>query len=167
MADIMHVFVLMLENHSFDNIFAMSRIPGIKAATAADQNSYKGQDYTVQDGAPVSMPTDPGHEFLDVFEQLAGPGAVFNPNQQYAPEISRSGFVSNYATTTTEGKAPQLADYGKIMACFDTPKQLSVIYQLALEFAICDQWFSSLPGPTWPNRFFVACRFGVNGRPRP
>jgi hypothetical protein len=25
---------------------------------------------------------------------------------------------------------------------------------LAREFAICDQWFSSLPCPTWPNRFF-------------
>lgn len=23
------------------------------------------------------------------------------------------------------------------------------------EFAVCDHWFSSLPGPTWPNRFFV------------
>lgn len=41
------------------------------------------------------------------------------------------------------------------MKCFDTPKQLPVIYQLATEFALCDRWFSSLPGPTWPNRFFV------------
>ena len=30
---IKHVFVLMLENHSFDNIFAMSGILGIRAAT--------------------------------------------------------------------------------------------------------------------------------------
>jgi phospholipase C len=41
------------------------------------------------------------------------------------------------------------------MACFHTPTQLPVIHQLASEFAICDAWFSSLPGPTWPNRFFV------------
>src|SRR5258706_4628828 len=41
------------------------------------------------------------------------------------------------------------------MACFATPTQLPVLYQLATEFAICDQWHSSLPGPTWPNRFFV------------
>jgi phospholipase C len=26
---------------------------------------------------------------------------------------------------------------------------------LAKEFAVCDRWFSSMPGPTWPNRFFV------------
>jgi hypothetical protein len=31
----------------------------------------------------------------------------------------------------------------------------SVIYQLATQFAVCSMWFSSLPGPTWPNRMFV------------
>jgi phospholipase C len=41
------------------------------------------------------------------------------------------------------------------MKGFLTPTQLPVINQLATEFAICDHWFSSLPGPTWPNRFFV------------
>ena len=33
--------------------------------------------------------------------------------------------------------------------------QLPVIYELATRFAICDHWYSSLPGPTWPNRFFL------------
>src|SRR5262249_40261094 len=23
------------------------------------------------------------------------------------------------------------------------------------EFAVCDRWFSAMPGPTWPNRMFV------------
>jgi phospholipase C len=41
------------------------------------------------------------------------------------------------------------------MACFATKTQLPVMYQLATEFAICDSWHSSLPGPTWPNRFFI------------
>lgn len=41
------------------------------------------------------------------------------------------------------------------MACFATPTQLPVMQQLAQTFAICDQWYSSLPGPTWPNRFFL------------
>jgi phospholipase C len=30
-----------------------------------------------------------------------------------------------------------------------------VLNQLAAEFAVCDHWHSSLPGPTWPNRFFM------------
>lgn len=40
------------------------------------------------------------------------------------------------------------------MKCF-TPDQLPVLTGLAGEFAICDRWFSSMPGPTWPNRFFI------------
>jgi phospholipase C len=34
--NIKNVFVLMLENHSFDNIFAMSGIQGINTATVQD-----------------------------------------------------------------------------------------------------------------------------------
>lgn len=151
---ITNVFVLMLENRSFDNLFAMSGIPGIIAATADNFNSCDGKHYNVRKGAPVNMPTDPGHEFDDVVEQLAGSGACYRSGQPY-PAVNNSGFAVNYATTTSEGPLPPTADIGDIMAAFDTPKQLPVIYQLATEFALCDQWFSSLPGPTWPNRFFV------------
>ena len=41
------------------------------------------------------------------------------------------------------------------MQCFNTQSECPVIYQLATNFAVCDSWFSSIPGPTWPNRFFV------------
>ncbi len=37
------------------------------------------------------------------------------------------------------------------------PAQLPVLHALANEFLVCDNWFSSLPGPTWPNRFFAMC----------
>jgi phospholipase C len=148
-----HVFTVMLENHSFDNIFAMSGIPGIMAATTGDCNSYNGKTYCVQPSAPLSMPTDPGHEFLDVLEQLTE-HTTYKSGAPYPP-INKSGFAANYATSTTEGPTPPAQDIIDIMACFATPKQLPVIYQLATEFAICDQWHSSLPGPTWPNRFFL------------
>lgn len=167
MPNITHVFVLMLENHSFDNIFAMSGIPGLTVATTANSNSYGTATYPIRSSAPVAMPTDPGHEFLDVFEQLAGAGIIFNPNNQYAPAINNSGFVSNYATSTSEGKQPQAGDIGRVMDCFDTKTQLPVIYELATQFAICDHWFSSMPGPTWPNRFFVhgASSAGLDSSP--
>ncbi|MBS0297011.1 MAG: phosphoesterase [Proteobacteria bacterium] len=155
-----NVFVLMLENHSFDNIFAFSGIQGITAATTADSNSYSGTPYPVGSSAPDSMPTDPGHEFADVVEQLCGQGATHTPWTPYSNDLDNSGFVANYATTTTEitsnnPNLPTPSEYGDIMQCFDTPTQLPVIYQLATTFAICDQWHSSIPGPTWPNRFFV------------
>jgi phospholipase C len=140
-SEVKHIFVLMLENHSFDHVFAMSGIPGIEAATPADSNDYYGQTYHVKAGAPASMTTDPGHEFADVAQQLFGGNA---------------GFAINYATSRSETTGvPDKAHIGDIMACFDTATQLPVILQLAREYAVCDFWFSSLPGPTWPNRFFV------------
>lgn len=149
-----HVFVLMLENRSFDHMFAFSGIAGITAATTRTTNTYQGVDYPQRLGASARMPTDPGHEFGDVLEQLAGGGAVYPPGGPY-PRIDNSGFVSNYATTTSEGPLPRPGDFGDVMACFDTPTQLPVICQLAKEFVLCDHWFSSMPGPTWPNRFFA------------
>ena len=156
-----NVFVLMLENHSFDNIFAFSGIKDLRVATQADANSHNGKSYAVgPPGAPSSMPTDPGHEFNDVVEQLCGETAFHTPWQPYNQPITNSGFVSNYATTDTEitknnPRKPADDEWGQVMQCFDTPKQLPVIYQLATTFAVCDAWHSSIPGPTWPNRFFV------------
>jgi phospholipase C len=107
------------------------------------------------------MPTDPGHEFADVVEQICGPGITYTNGQPYPPKpITNSGFASNYATSRTEIKPgnpvlPTSTQIGEIMKCFDTQHQLPVIYQLATEFALCDQWFSSFPGPTFPNRAFL------------
>jgi phospholipase C len=159
-AKVDHVFVLMLENHSFDNIFAMSGIPNIQHATTGNSNTYNGTLYAVRSPAPPAMPTDPGHEFLDVLEQLCGQGATHTPWTPYPQPVNNSGFVANYATTRSEitGNNPNLptpAQYDDVMQCFDTKSQLPVTYQLATQFAVCDHWFSSLPGPTWPNRFFV------------
>lgn len=158
---ISHIFVLMLENRSFDNMLGMSGLPGITAATTSDSNSYVDPDgktwtYHVQSGAPLALPTDPGHEFADVVEQLCGQGKTFDPTKGYGP-IDNSGFAASYATSTSEypHKTPPAIDVQDIMDCFDSPAQLGVLCTLAQHFSVCDHWFSSLPGPTWPNRFFL------------
>lgn len=156
-APVTHVFVVMLENHSFDSLFAMSGIEGITAAGTGDSNPYQGREYFVQTSAPLSLPTDPGHEFHDTVEQLCGEGKQndWKPGGPFPP-IDNSGFVANYATTTDELTGlPPASAWGDVMSCFATPTQLPVLYQLATEFAVCDCWHSSLPGLTWPNRFFV------------
>src|SRR6185295_18187272 len=91
---IRNIFVLMLENHSFDNIFAMSGIQGITVATVKDMNSYDGKDYFVQDGAPCCMTTDPGHEFEDVLQQLCGADAACKYEGGTYPAVNNSGFAS-------------------------------------------------------------------------
>lgn len=152
-----NVFVLMLENHSFDNIFAFSGISGITAATTANSNVCDGTTYKVSDAAtPTSMTTDPGHEFSDVLQQLCG----YGPNTKYwspnYPKIDLSGFAATYANSADEhtGK-PAVNHIGDVMACFNTQSQLPNICTLAKKYVLCDHWFSSLPGPTWPNRFYV------------
>jgi phospholipase C len=151
---IQHVFVLMLENRSFDHMFAFSGIPGINAATSADCNTCGATRYTFQNGAPDQMPSDPGHEFEDVVEQLCGATIEYPLGGPY-PKIDNSGFAANYAVSHTEGNPPALADVDKIMRGIDTKTQTSALHQLASQFVLCDAWHSSLPGPTWPNRYFV------------
>ncbi|HUA79872.1 MAG TPA: alkaline phosphatase family protein [Dyella sp.] len=151
---IQHVFVLMLENRSFDHLFALSGIPGIVAATSANTNKVGAAVYAFGGGAPDQMPSDPGHEFTDVLEQLCGAGVRFQAGQAYPP-IDNSGFAANYATATSEGAPPSSADIGKIMLGIDARKQAPSLYLLATEFVLCDGWHASLPGPTWPNRYFL------------
>ncbi len=148
---IKHVFVLMLENHSFDNVLAMSGIPGIRGATTSDSNIYDEKTYYVHSPAPDSMAKDPGHNFDDVVRELAGQDAAFTKGKSY-PKVNNSGFAYEYGKKFGKSSDDKTGD---IMACFDTANQLPVIYQLAANFTICDQWFSSLPGPTWPNRYFI------------
>ncbi|ASU35445.1 alkaline phosphatase family protein [Mucilaginibacter xinganensis] len=164
---IKNVFILMLENHSFDNIFGRSGIPGINGLTGNETNSYNGNSYPVTQFTWDRMPSDPGHEFLDTLEQLCGQDnwcRAWQPGDTYPPPghtIDNSGFVANYATSITEQtkivhtSPPPLIDIGDVMSYFDTATQLPAIYELATQFAVCDNWFSSLPGPTWPNRFFA------------
>ena len=60
------------------------------------------------------------------------------------------------APTAVPGTAPPTAAHiGDIMLGFQTAAQLPTSYALATSFAVCDHWFSSIPGPTWPNRMFV------------
>lgn len=151
---VQHVFVLMLENRSFDHLFALSGIAGIVAASGANANVHQSVRYAFGGGAPAQMPTDPGHEFGDVLEQLCGAGARFERGSPYPP-IDNSGFVSNYATSRTEGPPPDSRDIGDVMRGVDVRTQCPALYTLATEFVLCDGWHASMPGPTWPNRFFV------------
>jgi len=152
-----HVFVLMLENRSFDHMLGYSGIAGtdaesgqktqIRGLTGNESNVFGGQTYHVSQGADTRMPVDPHHEFTDILHQLCGPAAIYPKASQY-PAIDNSGYVAAYAASGG-GSAP-----GEVMKCY-SPGQLPILNALASEFVVCDNWQSSLPGPTWPNRMFV------------
>src|ERR1700733_256139 len=155
-SQIQHVFVLMLENRSFDHMLGFSGLTGTDAAsgaptiidglTGSESNSFSGQTFSVSQGAPDRMPADPGHEFSNVLMQLCGSGASYPRGGQY-PAINNSGYVASYVGSG--GSSP-----GVLMNCY-SPSQLPVLHALAAEFVVCDDWHASIPGPTWPNRMFV------------
>jgi phospholipase C len=157
MASIKHVFVLMLENRSFDHLLGFSGLTGVDAVTGAPtqieapplgaSNSWNSKSFPAGPPPVDPMRVDPYHEFTDVLEQLCG-SAVPYPRGGPYPAINNTGFVSNFAVAA---KAPNPGD---VMESF-TPARLPVLYALAKEFAVCDSWFCSVPGPTFPNRLFA------------
>jgi phospholipase C len=157
MPSIKHVFVLMLENRSFDHMLGVNPFTGIDAVTQKPtqinalppgvSNSWNGKNYPAGPPAVDPIKNDPYHEFEDVLEQLCGAGVTYPKGGPYPP-INNSGFVSNFAVAA---KSPSPGD---VMKGF-TPERLPVLSALARAYAVCDSWFCSLPGPTWPNRFFA------------
>lgn len=158
-----HIFVVMLENRSFDQMLGFSEIQGVSAENGSltkidglsgteNNPSPKGGNIGVSFPAEFVLNADPGHEFTNVREQLCGNNGDFSsptpPPGTIDPKISNSGYVYDFAS-----KYPD-KDWSTVMKCFQ-PKQLPVLTALAKEFAVLDQWFSSMPGPTWPNRFFL------------
>jgi len=170
-----HVFVLMLENRSFDHMLGFSGITGVDPfgdptifnagfdpSTTSNINPVTGLPVLVSAPADFQLKDvdeDPGHEFENTLVALCGSGAVYTPVLGGYPAVDNSGFIQNYLDNGSP--TPE-----RIMRCYD-PRQLPVINALAREFAVCDQWFSSLPGPTWPNRFFLlaATSGGLDGSP--
>lgn len=153
----------MLENRSFDHMLGFSQVQGtdaengnptrIEGLTGTEENSSpNGGTIKVSLPADFILKADPGHEFTDVREQLCGKNGNFSsptpPPDNVDPKITNSGYVTSFASKYPYG------DWNTVMKCFP-PERLPVLTTLAREFAVCDHWFSSMPGPTWPNRFFL------------
>ncbi len=141
---IKHLVVLMLENRSFDHMLGF--LPGVNGLDPNWTNPLTPEGPQVQvsqDARTVhDLDPDPGHEWINVnmqiFENLNGTGAA-----------TMKGFVEDYALVSHDkGQA------SNIMKCF-TPNTLPVLSTLAQQYAVCDRWFSSVPGPTIPNRLFT------------
>jgi len=146
--NIKHLIVLMLENRSFDHILGYSGIPGVDGVW--DKNcSNRDRDgkevFTSEDAEPAGDLSDPGHDFPDVRKQL------YFPRQDEADwddDAPMHGFLDSYADYVSVEKSHNL------MKCF-AAGSVPVITALARNYAVCNRWFSSLPGPTMPNRLFA------------
>lgn len=165
--NIRHVVVLMMENRSFDHLLGgFWRInpdcdgvdeanPGSNRVAALSGRVFRQERETAEHfGLPLTpVAFDPKHEFVNVERQLGGsldhPAMAGFAEDTYASFSGDGGFASDIAAMIQ--RVMNYVPFG------DTPAAdpLPALQGLARAFTVCDRWFSSIPGPTWPNRFFA------------
>ncbi|KAG8053718.1 hypothetical protein GUJ93_ZPchr0001g30020 [Zizania palustris] len=150
---IKNVVVLVLENRSFDHMLGwMPRLLGlpIDGLTGAECNPAADglRRFCVSPDADLVVPDDPAHSFEDVLEQLLG----FLPNSTTGYDYRSSSSPMSGFVRSAVSVSALLTD--AVMRGF-TPDRLPPFSALATDFAVFDRWFSSIPGPTQPNRLFL------------
>ena len=141
--EIDHIVVVMMENRSFDHMLgylSLAEAAGgrgrsdIDGLTGPDHdvNSFEGRPYAIRPmgEAGLTKVQDPGHSGADVGQQMAH---------------GMSGFVANYMTTRAYQDPHDVMRYQRA-------ENVPVYDFFAEQFAVCDRWFCSVPGSTWPNR---------------
>jgi phospholipase C len=130
----------MLENRSFDHMLGYltlesgrADVDGLKASMS---NSYQGKAYKVRHltRTALTKPEDPCHGGACIAEQVSN---------------NMGGFVANFAKSR-----PQAPKVDVVMGYYNG-SDLPVYDHLAREFCVCDRWFASVPGATWPNRLYA------------
>ena len=145
-----HLVVLMLENRSFDHMLGFLKSPaylieGLDPANLPTCDPAVGTTSvppTTNARTVNDLEPDPAHDFINVNVQIFG-----NPQGSVAGPQMR-GFVRDYAAVSKNS-----AKGVNVMKCF-TDRTLPVLSKLAQQYAVCDHWFSSVPGSTIPNRLF-------------
>lgn len=136
---IKHVILLLLENRSFDQMLGCfnAQYPELEGVDPKRFNVDKdGTQIFQKETREQQMELDPGHGLHDVLAQL---------------ENDNGGFVKNFVAihgNSTKEQRQQIMSYYPLMF-------LDALHRMARDFTICDHWFSSVPGPTWTNRFFA------------
>ena len=160
LSKIEHIVVLMMENRSFDHMLGYLSLLGgrtdVDGLRGGEKNTYEGIEYPSFPLTGTQFNVSPCHGYDCVATQLA--------------QGSMNGFVEDFAP-----RALRAAEKGvdiksdDIMGYYDAP-QVPVYDALAREFLICDHWFCSHPGGTFPNRFYALTGRldrDANGNPEP
>ncbi|HKV79367.1 MAG TPA: alkaline phosphatase family protein [Candidatus Sulfotelmatobacter sp.] len=145
-----HIVVLMMENRSFDHMLG-----SLKAVNPAIDGYVDGDPFINPDAMnnPVKpqalaefqgqLDPDPDHHFPAVDVQIYG-------GQTGSDRVANmTGFVTSYFHQQQD-----LGHSQKIMYYFKQ-SDLPVLTKLALQFAVFNKWFASIPGPTICNRAFA------------
>jgi phospholipase C len=145
-----HIVVLMMENRSFDHMLGSLKAvnPKIDGLTGTETNPDTTAAQNPVAVKPLAefqgqLDPDPDHHFPAVDIQ------IFGGDKTSTRVANMQGFVKSYFNQRRDVKHSQ-----KIMYYF-TRDQLPVLSTLALEYAVFNRWFASIPGPTICNRAFA------------
>ncbi len=111
-------------------------LDGVDPAAPHSNRDDDGRSYAQAPTTERQMLLDPHHEVEHVAAQLAD---------------GNGGFVRDFAESFP-ASSPEAR--GFVMGYYPLGF-LPALHALARAFTVCDRWFSALPGPTWPNRFFA------------
>lgn len=134
------IVVLMMENRSFDHMLGYLKLEGgrddIEGLTPGLSNSDGQTVYSIHHLSKTALESsqDPCHSGQCVADQL---------------QNDNGGFVRNYVATHRNDPERDL-----VMGYYNK-NDLPTYDYLAGEFVVCDHWFSSVPGSTWPNRLYA------------
>lgn len=129
--------VVMMENRSFDHYLGRLRADPSYAARDLVEG-LTGQESNPREGGGRVSPFRQ-HDFT-----VSDPPHSWEFAHQSWNQGQNDGFVRAHA-------GPNEAD---VMG-YHERDQLPFLYWLADEFVVCDSWFSSVLGPTWPNRYYL------------
>jgi|ERR1700733_1287284 len=172
LSSVKHIVQLMLENRSFDQMLGfLYESTGNKSPNNQPYEGLTGNESNLDDTGralqvykidntaphPYLMPgADPGEGFYNTNYQLF---STDDPVQGAIP--TNSGFVINFKAAIASDQAKKYKDTlpgtdpSEIMGMY-SPEMLPVMSALARGFAVCDQWFASVPTMTLPNRAFAS-----------
>ena len=146
MGQIEHIVVLMMENRSFDMMLGYLSLDGrddVEGLAPGMRNVVDGRTYPIHNLEDYELEhwEDPAHDGTSVAMQVSD---------------REGGFVRSFIETRDPEHRQQAADqeHSVVMGYYDG-EDLPVYDFLAENFCICDRWFSSVPGATWPNRCFA------------
>ena len=143
-----HIVVLMMENRSFDHMLGSLTAVDPRIDGVTDQLSNPDTTGALVKPQPRAqfqgqLDPDPDQHFPAVDLQ------IFGGDTSPTRVANMQGFVKSYFNQQRDVGHSQ-----KIMYYF-TEQRLPVLTTLALEFAVFNRWFASIPGPTICNRAFA------------
>ncbi|NVB38078.1 alkaline phosphatase family protein [Pseudenhygromyxa sp. WMMC2535] len=146
LAEVEHIIVLCMENRSFDHFFGARQL--VEGQTDVD-------GLTGEESNPDGLGGEQQVFHLENFEP-ADPPHAWDPVHAQWNNGANDGFV-------TEQIAENGIDLAHEVMGYHVREDLPVLWALADEYTLCDRWFCSLLGPTWPNRYYLHCGTS-NGR---